>query len=585
MGACTSTQDTGSEKKFSDVRAAQDDGEKGEERNRNGNSRSSRGEGGKREQKKGQERGKDEKDGKFQAKTKDRVVKINKGNVFSKYEKKRVLGEGGSCVVVIGTRKQAQASATNASDDFAIKCIDKRVHGQRDLWLEEITILQAVHHPYIVYLVEAYESRHHCAMVLEMMRGPELFEAAADPKFKFSEQLAAKHFKTMITAVGHLHSLNVVHGDLKPENFVFTRASYDSELKLIDFGCAVQTKPKVRQPVIGVTHYYASPELLLRLNDGLSREELKASDCWAMGCIMYILLTGQRPFAGRDHNEVKKSVLMADLRFSRKANLSRRVKDLIHGLLVKEHVDRLTCEQALRHQWVTDPKNNSDKPLNKAVLDTLLNLRRAGMLKSAVSRMLADNMSKEETGRMNALFNNADKDRSGSLDLKEVEVFMQNLALRSPQKLGRGYSSRRLSSLARDVMDGVDDDGDQMVSPEEFHRMLQLAMLASDHHLIQRAFTLLDKDQSQSVSCDELIEAFKIYFPEDEGERFAREMVREADTDGDGEISWPEFLQAMQAGLDAGSKPEVDVDDAVFVPERDGGSSIAVLAENATTEI
>jgi len=114
-------------------------------------------------------------------------------------------------------------------------------------------------------------------------------------------------WQQMLTAVNVIHETRIVHGDLKPANFVFVCGS----LKLIDFGIAKQIESNdttniVRDTQVGTLNFMA-PEALGKLsgvdsparNDG-NKPILKlsrSSDIWSLGCILYQLVYGRPPFA------------------------------------------------------------------------------------------------------------------------------------------------------------------------------------------------------------------------------------------------------------------------------------------------
>jgi serine/threonine-protein kinase len=114
-------------------------------------------------------------------------------------------------------------------------------------------------------------------------------------------------------AIGEAHAYGIVHRDLKPGNLFLTRRADGSAcIKVIDFGLSKITDPRMRDAsakhtrptdVMGSPHYMA-PEQLRATCDADAR-----ADLWALGAVLYQLLTGRPPFRGENLREVCAGVL------------------------------------------------------------------------------------------------------------------------------------------------------------------------------------------------------------------------------------------------------------------------------------
>jgi len=113
--------------------------------------------------------------------------------------------------------------------------------------------------------------------------------------------------KKLFLAINHCHSNNVAHRDLKPENIMYSLDYQD--IKIIDFGLSKQTVGKVNnlETMVG-TPFYVAPEVL----EGQYGFEC---DCWSLGVIMYILLSGYLPFSGSTAPEVFEKVKKGQFSF------------------------------------------------------------------------------------------------------------------------------------------------------------------------------------------------------------------------------------------------------------------------------
>lgn len=114
------------------------------------------------------------------------------------------------------------------------------------------------------------------------MSGGELFEKVADEKNRMSEAEAVDYMRQVCDALRHMHEMNYVHLDLKPENIMFTTKK-SNQLKLIDFGLAAKLDPKETVKVTTGTAEFAAPEVAASKPVGFY------TDMWSVGVLAYIL--------------------------------------------------------------------------------------------------------------------------------------------------------------------------------------------------------------------------------------------------------------------------------------------------------
>jgi len=139
-------------------------------------------------------------------------------NISHFYSFGKLLGKGNFAKVHIGTRK-----ADNAI--FAIKTIAKTkiLETPRNIKsvYNEITALRKIDHPNIIKLFEVYENEMFIHLVIEYLKGGELFKRLQN-KGAYSEKDASMAIKHVLEALNYCHKHNIVHRDLKPENLVLT---------------------------------------------------------------------------------------------------------------------------------------------------------------------------------------------------------------------------------------------------------------------------------------------------------------------------------------------------------------------------
>ena len=125
-----------------------------------------------------------------------------------------------------------------------------------------------------------------------------------------NEAFVCMHWQQMLQAVHAIHEARVIHGDLKPANFLSVRG----KLKLIDFGIAKEKDSNTtninRDSTVGTLNYM-SPEAIT--NEGEGDEQLhklgRASDVWSLGCILYQMAMLKPPFEGGNPLVVARTIV------------------------------------------------------------------------------------------------------------------------------------------------------------------------------------------------------------------------------------------------------------------------------------
>jgi hypothetical protein len=141
---------------------------------------------------------------------------LNKGTFSMNYELREEMGVGSTSKCYRSIRKVD-------NKEFACKVIDKRqvemkFSGLLDQFYIEIKVLQTLNHPNIIKLEDTFESNERIYMIMEVMKGGELFDYVVE-KGTLSEEEASILVRKITSAVAHMHSMNIIHRDLKPGMF------------------------------------------------------------------------------------------------------------------------------------------------------------------------------------------------------------------------------------------------------------------------------------------------------------------------------------------------------------------------------
>ena len=207
---------------------------------------------------------------------------------FHAYEKVRLLGRGQHGAAVL-------LRSPDGGDVVVAKQVATEGLGPSELEKveSEVRILQRFSHANVVSYFCCFLHEETLSIVMEYCDGGTLAEAIsahAERSEHFATALVATWAKQLGGAVQHVHAHRVLHRDIKTANVFLTA---QRQIKLGDFGISrvMGTHTNLAETVCG-TPYYLSPELVM------GQPYNQPADAWAIGVILYELLTLKRPFTG-----------------------------------------------------------------------------------------------------------------------------------------------------------------------------------------------------------------------------------------------------------------------------------------------
>ncbi|XP_068894209.1 serine/threonine-protein kinase D3 isoform X4 [Tenebrio molitor] len=271
-----------------------------------------------------------------------------------------VLGSGQFGIVYGGIHRKT-------TRPVAIKVIDKlRFPTKQEAQLKnEVAILQNLSHPGVVNLERMFETPERIFVVMEKLKGDMLEMILSHEKGRLTERVTKFLITQILIALKHLHSKNIVHCDLKPENVLLSSDAEFPQVKLCDFGFArIIGEKSFRRSVVG-TPAYLAPEVLR--NKGYNR----SLDMWSVGVIVYVSLSGTFPF--NEDEDINEQIQNAAFMYPPNPwkEISSDAIDLINNLLQVKQRKRYTVDKSLQHIWLQDYQTWCDL----RVLENQINVR------------------------------------------------------------------------------------------------------------------------------------------------------------------------------------------------------------------
>lgn len=235
----------------------------------------------------------------------------------------------------------------NNSEPRAIKVIGKvqATSRQKQSLEREIQIMLSLKHDNIVKLYDHLETANNTYLILELCNNGDLSKFSSG----ISELQTLIYIRQLISALKVLHEHSIVHRDLKPANIFLAS---ENKIKLGDFGLARTVNALNLAETYAGTPFYMAPEVL-QLRSTSEKYDFKA-DIWSLGCIVYELITGQRPFSSKEGDELLPDILqtISSESFLSDSKFSIVCKDFLTRIFQIDPENRISFEKMCQHQFV-----------------------------------------------------------------------------------------------------------------------------------------------------------------------------------------------------------------------------------------
>jgi len=429
------------------------------------------------------------------------------------------LGTGHNGSVYLATSK-------TSSEKFAVKPykLFRISKAQRRELLNEVEVTLAMDHPHVARLRDVYEDEEYLQMVTEYLGGGELFDRITKVQ-RFGENDARKATHQILLAVNYVHKKDIVHRDIKLENFMYDSKAYE-HLKLIDFGFSRFTHNKRMKLGCGTLAYMA-PEVL-------GESYTMKCDIWSVGVVVFILLMGYMPFSG-DNEEVHDAIVKGkyNIKEAHWSKVSETGRSFIQALLQLDAELRPSAETALQLPWLV--KGGSEQEANECVdesiVSSLRQFAKASRFRRACMSMMAWTLTNEERAQVREAFVSLDSDKTGTITLYELKTVLE-------QQVGIS------SDEVQEIFNALDSSNNhEEVNYSDFLAAMVASRIALHDDMLHDTFKRFDMDNAGFITAKNLRHVLGGCLTEQETEG----VMREADLSHDGRISWEEFSQYMHS--------------------------------------
>lgn len=202
---------------------------------------------------------------------------------MEKYHKIKMIGKGAFGTVYLTSRIRDKKLLILKEIN-----VEDMTKDERGSAIMEVQILKRLSHPNIIKYYENFLDEKNLVIAMEYAQGGTLHQFLTQQTSLLKEQKIASFFIQIVVALQYIHSQNILHRDLNTNNVLLDRKY--RVVKLSDFGISKILNTKTKASSVVGTPCYISPELCE------SNPYNQKSDIWALGCLLYELMTLRKAF-------------------------------------------------------------------------------------------------------------------------------------------------------------------------------------------------------------------------------------------------------------------------------------------------
>jgi serine/threonine protein kinase len=257
----------------------------------------------------------------------------------------------------------------------------------------EAETLKSLNHRGIVKLYDCIPSKNlKVIFIMEYLEGGELYEYLSQ-RGKLPEDEARIFFKQMVEAMVYCHERKIIHRDLKLENVLLVKKGHH-QIKIVDFGIAgLGSNMSAAKMNIG-TLKYLPPEIL--------KNKLKVShpaqDVWALGVILFAMITGTLPFNGETEDEIMNNICNGRVGYTKEmeSQVSFELKDLFTKIFNLDYLQRIKTIDMYYHPWTQGKRIDIKKEEERKVMfeDPKKDAKKGGAAKKGADLQVSTKLPK-----------------------------------------------------------------------------------------------------------------------------------------------------------------------------------------------
>jgi calcium-dependent protein kinase len=450
------------------------------------------------------------------------------------------LGEGGFGIVRCARLKNADLMRV-------VKSVEKKIVDAADRAKREIEILKHLDHPNICRLHESFEDTKHIHIVMEYIKGRELYDEVL-AQGHLDEESAVHYMSQIFSALQYCHQRRIMHRDLKPENVMVQHASDrtpmartprtpvsgGSVIKVIDFGLATLCTAGLRQSTVIGTKHYIAPEVMRGNYD-------YPADVWSAGVIFHTLLVGRPPSESFRNGDANAKLIA--MQGGPWCGVSEGSKQLIVGVLEIRETERHSakvalsgCTEIARALTTASPGllSSFSSPLSErhaaGVMSQFMAFHRSEKLQRAALTAVAMQLTDSQMNGLREKFQAIDVNRDGHITREELDHAMTMASSGQEQQAPFGK--------IKSIFDAVDTDGSGLIDYSEFCAAALKSGALRCEEAILAAFRVFDVNGDGQISKAELEEVIVSQGTDPEE---LDKLLDPWDVDGDGQLSLEEF--------------------------------------------